>query len=185
MKTKSFLKAFLSLILPLLAFVALKIIDNLMGDGIPLIEYCLVCLVIIVLASSFFFVVVVAVTKIDEILDHKYNETNCSTAEKCKYGEYVCCAKLALETIQGDYDLILDQTIAKRYNLFTESEIIKKESSFEKGEIWVFSYDLTTEVLEDIASETVKNNLEKGVVYREFYISDKQSAFRRLLCIYF
>ena len=69
MKNKGFLKAFLSLIFPLLEFVALKIIDNLMGDGIPLIEYCLVCLVIIVLASSFFFVVVVAVTKIDDFVN--------------------------------------------------------------------------------------------------------------------
>lgn len=177
MKTKSFFKAFFSLILPLLAFIALKIIDNLMGDGIPLIEYCLVCLVIIVLMASSFLVVAVAVTKIDEILDHKYNETNCSTTEKCKYGEYVCCAKLAIETIQGDYDLILDQAIAKQYNLHTETEIISKESSFDKGEIWVFSYDLTTEVLGDIASETVKNNLEKGVVYREFYISSPNREF--------
>lgn len=177
MKTKSFLKAFLSLIFPVISFVALKIIDNILGDGIPLIEYCIVCLIIIVFIVSFFFVVVVSVTKINEILDYKYNETNCSTAEKCKYGEYICCVKLALETIQGDYNLILDQAIAKRYNLFTESEIIKKESSFEKGEIWVFSYDLTTEVFDDIASETVKNNLEKGIVYREFYISDKLGAF--------
>lgn len=177
MKNKGFLKAFLSLIFPLLAFVALKIIDNLMGDGVPLIEYCLVCLVIIVLMTSFFFVIAVAVTKIDEILDHKYNETNCSTTEKCKYGEYVCCAKLALETIQGDYDLILDQTIAKQYNLHTEAEIISKESSFDKGEVWVFSYDLTTEVLGDIASETVKNNLEKGIVYREFYITSQNGEF--------
>ena len=177
MKNKGFLKAFLSLIFPLIAFVALKIIDNLMGDGIPLIEYCLVCLVIIVLVTSFFFVIAVAITKIDEILAHKYNETNCSTTEKCKYGEYVCCAKLALETIQGDYDLILDQTIAKQYNLHTEAEIISKESSFDKGEVWVFSYDLTTEVLGDIASETVKNNLEKGIVYREFYITSQNGEF--------
>ena len=83
MKTKNFLKAFFSLMLPLLAFIALKIIDNLMGDGIPLIEYCLVCLVVIVLMASSFLVVAVSVTKIDEILDHKYNETNCSTTEKC------------------------------------------------------------------------------------------------------
>ena len=179
MKNKGFLKAFLSLIFPTISFVALKIIDNLLGNGISLIEYCLVCLVIVFLMTAFFFVIAVAITKIDEILDHKYNETNCSTTEKCKYGEYVCCAKLALETIQGDYDLILDSTIARQYNLFTESEIIKKESDFINGEIWIFSYDLTTEVLGDIASTTVENNWKKGVVYREFYISDKQNDFER------
>ena len=168
MKIKSFFKAFLSLVFPLFSFIALKIVDNLLGEGIPLMEYCLVCLTIIALMTSVFLIIAFAVTKIYEIVEHKYTETTGSITEKCKYGEHICCAKLALETIQGDYDLVLDQAIAKQYNLFTESEIMKKEADFESGEIWVFSYDLTTEVLEDIASETVKSNLEKGIVYREF-----------------
>ena len=172
------LKAFLSLIFPVISFVALKIVDNFLGEGIPFLEYCIVCLIVIFLMIACFSIVAVAVTKIDEILDHKYNETNCSTAEKCQYSENICCAKLALETIQGDYDLILDPEIAKEYNLRSESEIIEKEAAFNSGEAWVFSYDLTTEVLGDDASETVKSNLEEGVVYREFYISDKGDGFK-------
>lgn len=177
MKRKVFLKAFAALIIPIFAFIALKIIDNVLGDGIPLFEYCIVCSIIIILMGVFYVSIAIVITKIDDVLDHRYNETSYSSSEKCKYGEYVCCAKLALESIQGDYDLILDRSIANQYNLFTEEEIIKKESSFSKGEIWIFSYDLTTEVLGDIASDTVKRNLSKGIVYREFYIADNPGTF--------
>lgn len=177
MKNKTIINAVSSLVAPVFLFIVLKIIDNLLGNGIPIVEYCIVC-VIIISSMSFFYVCVAAViTKIDVILDNKYNQTNYSASEKCKYGEYVCCAKLALETIQGDYDLILDKTIATKYNLYTESEIIEKESSFSCGEIWVFSYDLTTEVLDDIASTTVRDNLKKGITYREFYIDDSLDSY--------
>lgn len=174
MKSKNIIKAFISLVAPVFLFVILKIIDNLLGNGIPLLEYCVVCLIIIFSMSVFYICVAAVVTKIDAILDHKYNETSYSASEKCKYGEYVCCAKLAIETIQGDYDLVLDRTIATMYNLYTENEIIEKESSFCNGEIWVFSYDLTTEVLGDIASSAVRENLKKGITYREFYIDNSE-----------
>lgn len=173
MKNKKTFKAFLSLIFPVFSFIALKIVDNLLGNGIPLLEYCVVSSTIIVSMVTTFFILTVVVIKVDDILDHRYNETDCPVTEKCKYNEDICCAKLALETIQGDYDLILDQTIARQYNLFSEDEIIEKESSFNQGEIWVFSYDLTTEVLGDSASQTVANNLKKGIVYREFYIDTR------------
>jgi len=177
MKNGNVFKAFLSLIIPIFLFVALKIIDTLLGSGIPLLEYCIVCFVVIIITGSFYVLVTVIITRVDDILDHRYNETKYSSSEKCKYGEYVCCAKLALDTIQGDYDLVLDKNIAQQYNLYTEKEIIELESNFDKGEVWIFSYDLTTEVLDGTAQNMVKANLKKGVVYREFYIADDMNSY--------
>lgn len=169
---KENMRAVLSLVMTVASAIILKIVDNIMGNGIPLLEYVGVCFAILICISTLYICVAYMMAKCLSFFYPKYNSNNYLFTHKCKYEDKICCANIAIDAIKGDHMFSLNRDIANKYNLVTEKELIEYESSFRHGEIWIFSYDLTTEVLEDSASRSVKNNLKKGIVYREFYIDD-------------
>lgn len=169
---KDNIKNILSLLGTLSLFIILKIVDNFLGNDVPIIEYMYTCAIIIVSVCIVYICLVYTIIKLLTKLDHKFTSSEFPIAEKCKYDDRICCANLAINALKGDFSFSLDKTIAETYNLVSEEELMKYEASFNDGEIWIFSYDLTTEVLQDAASKTFIKNLKKGVTYREFYIED-------------
>jgi hypothetical protein len=71
------------------------------------------------------------------------------------------------------------------YRLTSEKEMNKTERKFGNHirtqspngntEVWVFSHDLSTEVLGDQSQKIVKRNIEKGVRYVEFYYDHERN----------
>lgn len=169
---KDNLKNILSLIGTLSLFIILKIIDSFLGNGVPIVEYVYTCAIIIISVCVVYIILSCIIIKLLSQLNHKFIYSEFPIVEKCKYDDRICCANLAINALKGDFFFSLDQRIAKIYNLVSEEELMKYESSFNDGEIWIFSYDLTTEVLQDAASKIFIKNLKKGVTYREFYIED-------------
>lgn len=150
----------------------LKIIDDKLKGDLTLTNYIIIiCTAIAITSFCFFFTLIVALknysNKIESAVDPEFY---------CNISNKICYAKVALNTIKGDYKLTLSGDVAKNFNLYTEEEILKKEKKFTGTEIWVLSYDLTTEALNDKASKIVSDNLKKKIIYREFYIEETSNG---------
>ena len=72
------------------------------------------------------------------------------------------------------------KNLLRDYRLTTEEKMNKKEKYFgkmdkENKEIWIFSYDLSTEILNDKCQKIVKKNIEKETQYIEFYYDNDKN----------
>ena len=88
-----------------------------------------------------------------------------------------CCVKEYIKSLkQSDKirDLVLSNTMLKNYKLISTADMNAKERNFvtqkDNGEIWIFSYDLSSEILGDESQKIVIENIKKGVKYVEFVI---------------
>jgi hypothetical protein len=97
--------------------------------------------------------------------------------KECCVNEYI----KALKSNDKVKDIIMSQGVLDKYKLVSVSEMNKKEKEFrtqntKNRQIWVFSYNLSTEILGDESQSIVKENLKKGIQYHEFVIYNDETS---------
>lgn len=155
--------------------ISLLIIENRIGENIP--NFWLYSIIIIILVLVIFLIVSLYINQLvnmvnsKEIINSKLED--CTT---CEFNNSICCGSKTFNHIKNDYILVptdeLKGKLEQKYSLKYQTEIIDKiEKNFdEKGgkEIWIVSANLGTE-LSDEAVDYVAENLNKGIIYKEFY----------------
>lgn len=105
---------------------------------------------------------------------------NVQQEEQCKHFNMICCVNLAIDSLKSAYRIRLDDNVAIKYGLYSEEQLIEKESNINQGEVWIVSYDLTAEALENQHARIREMNIKKGIKYRLFYISDYKQKYGEL-----
>lgn len=106
--------------------------------------------------------------------------SNISKENRCQHFNSVCCVNLAIDSLKSAYRIRLDDNVAARYGLFSEEQLIEKEGNINRGEVWIVSYDLTAEALENQQARIRQTNIKKGIKYRLFYINDNTQKYGEL-----
>lgn len=106
--------------------------------------------------------------------------TNMPQEKQCQHFNSVCCVNLAIDSLKSAYRIRLDDSVAIKYGLYSEEQLIEKEGNITKGEVWIVSYDLTAEALENQKARIREMNIKKGVKYRLFYINDDAQKYSEL-----
>jgi len=78
-----------------------------------------------------------------------------------------------IKKLLEDYRLTLEKEMNKTERKFGNQ--VKAQKPNGNTEVWVFSHDLSTEVLGDQSQKIVKRNIEKGVRYVEFYYDHERN----------
>lgn len=96
-----------------------------------------------------------------------------------------CCVKGYIKSLkQSDKirDFVLSKEMLNSYKLISTAEMNDEERKFvtqkNNGKVLVFSYDLSTEILEDESQNIVIENLQKGLKYVEFVIETEKTKNR-------
>ena len=100
--------------------------------------------------------------------------------KQCQHFNAVCCVNLAIDSLKSAYRIRLDDNVATRYGLYSEEQLIEKEGNINQGEVWIVSYDLTAEALENQQARIREMNIKKGIKYRLFYINDDTQKYGEL-----
>jgi len=95
-----------------------------------------------------------------------------------------CCVNEYIKTLKDSNkvkDMVMSKEVLDKYKLVTELEMNKKEKEFgnqnaNNRQIWIFSYNLSTEILNDESNSIVKDNLKKGIQYHEFVIYNDETS---------
>lgn len=106
--------------------------------------------------------------------------TSMPKEKQCQHFNSVCCVNLAIDSLKSAYRIRLDDNVATRYGLYSEEQLIEKESNINKGEVWIVSYDLTAETLENQQARIREMNIKKGIKYKLFYINDDAQKYGEL-----
>lgn len=99
---------------------------------------------------------------------------------QCKHFNAICCVNLAIDSLKSAYRIRLDDNVATKYGLYSEEQLIEKEANINQGEVWIVSYDLTAEALENQQARIREINIKKGIKYRLFYINDDEQKYGEL-----
>lgn len=105
---------------------------------------------------------------------------NVPQEKRCQHFSSVCCVNLAIDSLKSAYRIRLDDNVATRYGLYSEEQLIEKEGNINQGEVWIVSYDLTAEALENQQARMREMNIKKGIKYRLFYINDDAQKYGEL-----
>ncbi len=105
---------------------------------------------------------------------------NMPQEKQCQHFNSVCCVNLAIDSLKSAYRIRLDDNVATRYGLYSEEQLIEKEGNINQGEVWIVSYDLTAEALENQQARIREMNIKKGIKYRLFYINDDAQKYGEL-----
>lgn len=105
---------------------------------------------------------------------------NVPQEKRCQHFSSVCCVNLAIDSLKSAYRIRLDDNVATRYGLYSEEQLIEKEGNINQGEVWIVSYDLTAEALENQQARMREINIKKGIKYRLFYINDDAQKYGEL-----
>ncbi|MCM0239829.1 hypothetical protein J8L13_20870 [Bacteroides fragilis] len=157
-----------------------KIMEGDVKGGMSLKQYILMVTVSIIIVSIVYFSLVWIILYKKNAIGYILDRVGVNVDLYCYKYDRICYVKEAINAIKGNYKLTLNSDIAEKYNLFTEKDILEKEKKFKGEEIWVLSYDLTTESLEDETAEIVKSNLKKGIIYREFYVDNSNANLNKI-----
>lgn len=103
-----------------------------------------------------------------------------SQEKQCKYFNTFCCVDFAIDSLKSAYKIRLDDNVATKYSLYSEEQLIEKESNIKQGEVWIVSYDLTAEALENQQARIREINIKKGIKYKLFYINDDAQKYGEL-----
>lgn len=99
---------------------------------------------------------------------------------QCQHFSTICCVNLAIDSLKSAYRIRLDNNTATKYGLYSEEQLIEKESNIAHGEVWIVSYDLTAEALENQQVRIREMNIKKGIKYRLFYINNDTQKYGEL-----
>lgn len=105
---------------------------------------------------------------------------NMQQGKPCQYFNAVCCVDLAMDSLKSAYRIRLDDNNATKYGLYSEEQLVEKEANINQGEVWIVSYDLTAEALENQQARIREMNIRKGIKYRLFYINDDAQKYGEL-----
>lgn len=91
-----------------------------------------------------------------------------------------CCIKEYIKALtQSDkIKVLVSGSVLNNYKLMLVEDLNKYETDFKhitnvsNKEVWVFSYDLSSEVLGDLTQSIARENIINGVKYIEFYHDD-------------
>lgn len=103
-----------------------------------------------------------------------------SEEEMCPNYNNICCVNLAIDSLKSAYRIRLDDNAVVKYGLYSEEQLIEIEGRMEQGEVWIVSYDLTAETLENQQSRIRERNINKKIKYRLFYINDDAQKYGEL-----
>lgn len=88
----------------------------------------------------------------------------------CIYHNNLCCANVLLENTNGEF--AIDNKTCRNYKLIQEKQFNNKEKNFAEGQIWVVSFNLDSEIIQDESAHIVRENLAKGIKYIQFVCTD-------------
>jgi len=111
-------------------------------------------------------------------------EFECLSYMPCEYDEKKeCCVNVYIRELKNSgkiRHIMLSKELLDKYKLISELEMNEKEKNFglhnsEKKQVWVFSYDLSTEILGDDSQAIVKQNTQNGIKYHEFVLYNEET----------
>lgn len=140
--------------------------------------YIVVVIAIMIIVFTMFFLISSFLLYVLNISNNAL--ANASQEGQCQHFNTVCCVNLAIDSLKSAYRIRLDDNVATRYGLYSEEQLIEKESNINKGEVWIVSYDLTAEALENQQARIREMNIKKGIKYRLFYINDDTQKYSEL-----
>jgi len=161
--------------------ICLPFLADIIKSPITRTESCIIlgCVSVLFFVVSFFQIKIFMSVQKQNIIPHSLGTQNF----ECKHdGRKQCCVTECLRLLKQNDKIkgfISDKTL-EDYKLKTAENMNKFETAFNEddNEVWVFSYDLASEVLGDSSQNIAIGNMKKGVKYVEFFLDNQKNHGR-------
>lgn len=169
---------FLRICLLILVSVGWIILQSFLGSENTSNSYIFTVFIVIFFVFTVFFLISFFAVLLLRVLNTTF--TKAIEKDRCQYFNTICCVNLAIDSLKSAYRIRLDDSVATKYGLYSEEQLIEKEGNINQGEVWIVSYDLTAEAQENHKTQVREMNIKKGVKYRLFYINDNAEKYGEL-----
>ena len=165
----------LRVLLNLICIVFTVAISTFLGSTLPVKIYWIMAFVICALIVVMFYAISYLMMACSESIKED-TIPNVENTKTCDKANCFCCGMLTFNSIKSNFKISPNDNLKTRmkttYSLFFQEEVLENEEKhfFDKRgkEIWIVSSTLSSEV-DGGATALVGENLNRGVVYREFY----------------